>query len=56
MSPLSYTEIELLSELAQLVRDIGEILRERKLTIAIAESCTGGLIGHLLTEVPGSSD
>jgi nicotinamide-nucleotide amidase len=30
--------------------------RDRKLTIAAAESCTGGLLAATLTEIPGSSD
>jgi PncC family amidohydrolase len=34
---------------------IGEKLRAHGLRLAIAESCTGGLIGHRITNVPGSS-
>jgi nicotinamide-nucleotide amidase len=35
--------------------EIIRVLSDRGLTLAIGESCTGGLIGHRLTNVPGSS-
>ena len=35
---------------------IGELFKEKGRTLAVAESCTGGLIGHRLTQEPGSSN
>ncbi|RJQ54324.1 MAG: competence/damage-inducible protein A [Actinobacteria bacterium] len=35
---------------------VGRMLKERKLTLSVAESCTGGLVGKLVTDVPGSSE
>jgi len=35
---------------------VGNMLRTRKLTLSVAESCTGGYLSHLVTSIPGSSD
>jgi nicotinamide-nucleotide amidase len=44
------------SHLLRLAESVLAEARAQKLRIATAESCTGGLIGGLLTEIPGSSD
>lgn len=45
-----------MGEKESLEMQIGEALRERKLKLSVAESCTGGLISHRITNIPGSSD
>lgn len=39
----------------RLVEQVAKLLIERRLTLAVSESCTGGLLAGLLTSVPGSS-
>jgi PncC family amidohydrolase len=39
-----------------LCENLARLLRQRSLTLAVAESCTGGLVGDLITDVAGSSD
>ena len=43
-------------EMNSLSREIGDLFRQRGLTLGVVESATGGLISHLITDIPGSSD
>jgi len=40
----------------QTLKRVSDLLKQKKLTVATAESCTGGLIAHSLTNISGSSD
>jgi nicotinamide-nucleotide amidase len=51
LGPFAYGEGAVTMEEA-----VGRALRARGLTLAVAESCTGGLIAHRVTNVPGSSE
>jgi len=44
-----------ISDGVQVEQVLGRLLRKKGLTLAVAESCTGGLIGDRITNVPGSS-
>lgn len=40
----------------RLEKVLGDLLKKEKKTLSTAESCTGGLVAHMLTSVPGSSE
>jgi len=42
--------------MTSLEQEAGNLLRQKGLTLGIIESATGGLISHLITNIPGSSD
>jgi len=42
--------------MADLEQKVGSLLRQKRLTLGVVESATGGLISHLITNAPGSSD
>jgi PncC family amidohydrolase len=45
-----------MEERKMLEKEVGELLKKLGLTLAVAESCTGGLLAHRITNIPGSSD
>jgi nicotinamide-nucleotide amidase len=42
--------------MTSLEQEVGDLLRQKGLTLGVVESATGGLMSHLITNVPGSSD
>ena len=42
--------------MVSLEQEVGNLLRQKGLTLGVVESATGGLISHRITNVPGSSD
>jgi PncC family amidohydrolase len=55
MARRARTGKEIAMDADTLARMSGEVLKQRQLTLAVAESCTGGLLATHITNVPGSS-
>jgi nicotinamide-nucleotide amidase len=53
--PQSQEQGASLAAFGELAQRVGDLSRAANKTIALGESCTGGLVGHLITEVPGAS-
>ncbi len=53
MMPIEQGEITAVQD--SLEERVGKALKERKLTLSVAESCTGGLMASCITDIPGSS-
>jgi nicotinamide-nucleotide amidase len=53
---MDLAERDELAPLVDLAGRIQQMMLARKLTLATAESCTGGLVAYVLTEISGSSD
>ncbi|MGN1225686.1 MAG: CinA family protein [Candidatus Cryptobacteroides sp.] len=49
------TEIPNLEEVLTLQRQIADIILKRNSTLSVAESCTGGMISHIITSISGAS-
>jgi PncC family amidohydrolase len=43
-------------ETLEVIKMVHEVFRKRSLTLSVAESCTGGLISHYITILPGASN
>jgi len=56
MADAEYLDYCLPQQLVDRAREVIEANRKAGLRIAVAESCTGGLVSAALTEIPGSSD